>query len=55
MFSAREKKRYNHEFKVYDMTLRAPVITTPQSTQHGRQNKKAYWVNNYQWSKHVYM
>jgi len=41
--------------KVYGVTLCAPVITTRQSTQHGRQNKKAYQVNNYQLSKHVYM
>jgi len=30
------------------MTLCAPVITTQQSKQHGRQNKKAYQVNNCQ-------
>jgi len=41
--------------KVYGMTLRAPVITTRQGTQQGRQNKKAYRVNYYQYSKHVYM
>jgi len=28
--------------------MRAPAITTRQSTQHGRQSKKAYQVNNYQ-------
>ena len=32
----------------YGETFRAPAITTRQSTQHGRQNKKAYRVNNYQ-------
>jgi len=37
------------------VTLRATAITTRQSTQHGRQNIKAYQVNNYQYSKHVYM
>ena len=37
------------------MILPAPVITRRQSTQHGRQNKKAYWVKNYQQSKHVYL
>ena len=26
----------------------APAITTRQGPQHGRQNKKAYRVNNYQ-------
>jgi len=35
------------------VTLRAPVIATLQNTQHGRQNKKAYRVNNYQKSKHL--
>jgi len=40
---------------VNDVTLRAPAITTRQSNQHGHQNKKAYRVNNYQWSKHVYV
>jgi len=34
-------------FKVNGVTLNAPAITTRQSTQHGRQNKKAYRVNNY--------
>jgi len=34
--------------EIYAVTLRAPAITTRQSTQHGRQNKKAYRVNNYQ-------
>jgi len=33
-------------FKVYDVTLRPPVITTRQRTQHVRQNKKAYRGNN---------
>jgi len=33
------------------VTLRAPAITTRQSTQHGRQNKKAYRVNNYKITK----
>ena len=37
------------------MTLCATVLATQQSTQHCRQNKKAFRVNNYQWSKHVYM
>ena len=32
----------------YGVTLRTPAITTRQGTQHGRQNKKAYRVNNYQ-------
>ena len=35
------------------MTLRAPAITTQQSTQHGSLNKKVHRVNNYQYSKHV--
>jgi len=30
------------------MTLRASAITTQQGKQHGRQNKRAYRVNNYQ-------
>jgi len=30
---------------VFGMTFRAPFITTRQSQQHGRQNKKAYRVN----------
>jgi len=33
---------------IYGVTLLAPAITTQQSTQHGRQNKKAYRFNNYQ-------
>ena len=37
----------------YGVTFRAPAITTRQSTQHGRQNKKAYRVNNSQSSKLV--
>ena len=43
MISAGERK-----LKVYGVTLRAPAITTRQGKQHGRQNKKAYRVNNYQ-------
>ena len=31
------------------VTLRAPVITTRQSTQHDRQNKNVYRVDNYQY------
>ena len=34
--------------KVYGVTFCAPAITTRQGKQHGRQNKKAYRVNNYQ-------
>ena len=45
MISAGERKG---GLKVYGVTLRAPAITTRQGKQHGRQNKKAYRVNNYQ-------
>jgi len=41
--------------KLYGVTLHAPAITTWQSTQHGCQNKKAYRVNDYQYSNHEYM
>ena len=34
--------------KVYGVTLLAPDITSEQGKQHGRQNKNAYWENNYQ-------
>jgi len=37
------------------VTIRAPVITTRQSTHDGRQNNKAHRVNNYQYSKHKYL
>ena len=40
---------------VYGLTVGAYAITTRQSTQHGRKNKKAYRVNNNQQSKQVYM
>ena len=39
---------YYYMLKVYGVTLHAPAITTQQGKQHGRQNKKAYRVNNYQ-------
>ena len=46
LVQGREKVTKDRRLDV--VTLRAPVITTRQSTQHGRQNKKAIRVNNYQ-------
>jgi len=39
---------YDHRLKVYGVTHTAPAITTRRGKQHGRQNKKAYRVNNNQ-------
>ena len=42
------ERTWGQRLKVYGVTIRAPAIITRQSTQHGRQNKKAYRVNNNQ-------
>ena len=46
-------------YKVYGVTLRAPAITTRQSTRRGRQNKKAYQVTNsqnmYKWENSLFL
>ena len=56
MISARERKVGQQSKSIWHDTVDpAPVITRRQSTQHGRQYKKAYGVKNYQQSKHVYL
>ena len=49
MISAGERKDCTiSRLKVNGVTLRVPAITTRLGKQHGRQNKKAYRVDNYQ-------